>query len=124
MMEEFAVNVPMLASLESNKKAVERRFFFTKTKARELKMNVNIIGKTVPTSFDVVCSHCTWTGVATIPQAENLSELSVGNEITFKNGEDSHKCPSCNVGYIHGISGKYKRNKETNHMDRIGDFEE
>lgn len=87
-------------------------------------MNINIVGKDVPTSFDVVCSNCEWTGIATIQQPENLSELSVGNEITFTNNGDSHKCPLCNIGYIHGVSGKYKRNSETNHMDRIGDYEE
>ncbi|WP_423251176.1 hypothetical protein [Klebsiella pneumoniae] len=87
-------------------------------------MNINIVGKTVPTSFDVVCSNCTWTGVATTPQPENLSDLSVGNEITFTNDNgENHKCPSCKIGYIHGVSGKYRRNKDTNHMDGIGDYQ-
>jgi predicted RNA-binding Zn-ribbon protein involved in translation (DUF1610 family) len=87
-------------------------------------MKVNIAGKIVPTSFDVVCSNCGWTGVATIDQPENLSELSVGKEIIFTNEGENHKCPACSVGYIYGISGKYKRNKATNHMDRIGEYEE
>lgn len=87
-------------------------------------MNINIIGNQVPTSFDVVCSNCEWTGVVTINQPENLNELSVGDQINFtKNSEENHMCPGCNKGYIYGVSGKYKRNKTTNHMDRIGDYE-
>lgn len=87
-------------------------------------MEINIVGKKVPTSFDVVCSNCEWTGTATIEQSENLSNLSVGGEIIFSHDGEKHKCPSCKTGYIYGVSGKYKRNPETNHMDRIGDYED
>jgi len=124
MMEEFAVNALIQESQESSKNSSLDVPFYNLTTKRELHMNVNIIGNTVPTSFDIVCSNCAWTGVLTTPQPENLSELSVGEKINFTNGDgDSHKCPSCNIGYIYGVSGKYKRNKESNHMDRIGDYE-
>ncbi len=87
-------------------------------------MNVNIEGKKVPTSFDVFCSDCDWSGAITVQMAENFAELAVGEAITFADNNDKpHKCPSCKKGNIYGKSGKYKRNPTTNHMDRIGDYE-
>ncbi len=87
-------------------------------------MQINVSGKSIPTSFDVVCSNCEWTGVATLDYPENVTTLSVGGEINFTQNGEPHKCPQCGVGYIHGKSGTYKRNSATNHMDRTGDFEE
>lgn len=86
-------------------------------------MDITIAGSYVPTSFDVRCSKCEWTGVATIDQPEKLKELSVGEEIRFQNGDKDHLCPNCHEGYIHGISGRYVRN-ESNHMERVGDYEQ
>jgi predicted nucleic-acid-binding Zn-ribbon protein len=82
-------------------------------------MNINIISENVPTSFDVVCSKCDFTGTATVEIAKNIKEISSGEGIKF----DGAKCPKCKYGDIYGISGKYKRNDQTNHMDRIGDYE-
>jgi DMSO/TMAO reductase YedYZ molybdopterin-dependent catalytic subunit len=86
-------------------------------------MEINITGKNTPTSFDVVCSHCEWTGVATLDLPEKVTTISVGGEINFTSADEQPKCPQCNIGYIYGISGTYKRNTETNHMDRIGDYQ-
>ena len=44
-------------------------------------MQININCKSIPTSFDVVCSNCEWTGVATLDYPENVTTLSVGGEI-------------------------------------------
>ncbi|SSI60753.1 Uncharacterised protein [Klebsiella pneumoniae] len=41
-------------------------------------MQININCKSIPTSFDVVCSNCEWTGVATLDYPENVKTLSVG----------------------------------------------
>ncbi|MBF0877625.1 hypothetical protein HKD21_12320 [Gluconobacter cerevisiae] len=82
-------------------------------------MDINIISENVPTSFDLVCSKCDWSGVGTIEIPKNIKEMSVGGKITFENA----KCPKCKDGDIYGVSGKYKRNDVTNHMDRIGDYE-
>lgn len=87
-------------------------------------MNINITGNNIPTSFDVVCSACDWTGVATLDLPEKISNLSLGGEIKFTANEEDTKCPKCKVGYIYGVSGKYKRNKNSNHMERVGDHEE
>ncbi|VDB02950.1 hypothetical protein BANRA_05882 [Klebsiella pneumoniae] len=35
-------------------------------------MQININCKSIPTSFDVVCSNCEWTGVATLDYPENV----------------------------------------------------
>lgn len=82
-------------------------------------MNIDIISENAPTSFDVVCSKCDWTGTVTAEIPKNIKEISTGEGIVF----NSVKCPKCKKGEIYGISGKYKRNDETNHMDRIGDYE-
>lgn len=87
-------------------------------------MNINISGKTVPTSFDVVCSNCEWTGVATLELPEKVTSIAVGGEINFSTEGEQPKCPQCKIGYIHGMSGTYKRNASTNHMERIGNYVE
>lgn len=86
-------------------------------------MEINIIGKNIQTSFDVVCSNCEWTGVATLDLPEKITNISVGEEINFTTEGEQPKCPQCNIGYIYGMSGTYKRNPQTNHMDRIGDYQ-
>ena len=51
-------------------------------------MQININCKSIPTSFDVVCSNCEWTGVATLDYPENVTTLSgvsleIGNFCTL-----------------------------------------
>lgn len=86
-------------------------------------MELNIAGKKAPTSFDVSCSNCSWTGVATLNMWVNLSTIAIGGKMNFSVNGVPQKCPACKVGEIYAKGGKYKRNVETNHMERIGDFE-
>ncbi|WP_368879959.1 hypothetical protein [Proteus terrae] len=86
-------------------------------------MELKINSPYVKTSFDVVCTDCKWSGTATIDTPENLNQISVGEAINFSTPEGPAKCPSCKTGNIYGLSGTYKRNKQTNHMDRIGDYQ-
>lgn len=57
-------------------------------------MQININCKSIPTSFDVVCSNCEWTGVATLDYPENVKTLSVGGEINWGSKRESQKIPS------------------------------
>lgn len=87
-------------------------------------MNINITGKHIPTSFDVNCSNCEWTGVATLDLLEKITSIAVGGGINFTIADKQTKCPQCKVGSIYSISGIYKRDSGTNHMIRVGDYEE
>ncbi|MNP37059.1 hypothetical protein D3C76_1304830 [compost metagenome] len=86
-------------------------------------MNLNIKGATVPTTFNIVCSECDFTGTGTIDMAANIKQIEVGESINFKNGDDNHICPVCHKGYIYAKGGKYIRNEKTNVMERVGDYE-
>ncbi len=52
-------------------------------------MNVNIIGNTVPTSFDIACSNCAWTGVLTTPQLHEFTITSVARTTPDRFSEDA-----------------------------------
>lgn len=86
-------------------------------------MELNIQATTVPTTFNVMCSECHFTGSAIIEMASNIKQIQAGEAINFTNKNVAHVCPACHAGYIYAQSGNYIRNEKTNVMERVGDYE-
>jgi len=84
-------------------------------------MKIQMNSDLVKTSFDVVCDKCEWTGVITLDQP-NIAEIAVGGTIDFSTSDGPCPCPVCKTGSLHTKSGVYRRNKATNHMERVGDY--